>query len=102
MRKTLALLVASTALTTTIGWPAWSAMNAPADKSTRPLAAQFDDGIWPLPLILASDDNEDDDDEECDDDDCNGGARGPAPVGTVAPLQNRLFRKGTPPRVQMN
>ena len=33
MRKTLTLLVASTALTAAIGLPAWSAMHAPADES---------------------------------------------------------------------
>ena len=33
MRKTLTLLVASTALTAAIGMPAWSAMHAPADES---------------------------------------------------------------------
>ena len=95
MRKTLTLLVASTALTAAIGLPAWSAMHAPADGSLRPVAAPFEERAQALPLILASDDDDDDnrgyvqssrrghdddddDDDDCDDDDddeCRGGAR---------------------------
>ncbi len=61
MRKTLALLVASTALTATIGLPAWSAMNAPADMAAQPFTAVLADGSQPLPLVLVSDDDDDDD-----------------------------------------
>ncbi len=120
MRKTLTLLVASTALTAAVGLPAWSAMHAPADGSPRPFAALFEDAAQALPLILASgddddhvrgdrqssrrdhDDHEEDCDDDDDDDDCRGGARNPAPAGTVAPPQNGLFGNGAPPQVQVN
>ncbi len=123
MKKTLTLLAASTALTAAIGVPAWSAMQAPTDV-LRPVAALFDDAPQAMPLVLASDDDDDDDDrwrdgsrrghddddddddDDCDDDDddddCRGGARNPAPAGTVAPPQNGLFGNGAPPHVQVN
>ena len=41
-------------------------------------------------------------DYEDDDDDDRGGARNPAPAGTVAPPQNGLFGNGAPPQVQVN
>lgn len=128
MRKTLTLLVASTALTAAIGMPAWSAMHAPEGGSLRPVTALFDEAAQTPPLGLASDDDddddrrwrdgsrrghddedddEDDDDDDCeddddDDDDCLGGASNPAPAGTVAPPQNGLFGNGAPPQVQVN
>ncbi len=124
MRKTLTRLVASTALTAVIGTTAWSAMHAAPDGSSRPFAAIFADSAQALPLILASNDDDDrrwretsrrshdddddddhDDDDDCDDDvddDCRGGARNPAPAGTVAPPQNGLFGNGAPPQVQVN
>ncbi|GAW35468.1 hypothetical protein RA2_02531 [Roseovarius sp. A-2] len=124
MKKTLTLLAATTALTAAIGVPAWSAMEDPADSMLRRVAALFDDASQDMPLILASDeddddrwrdgsrrghdddDDEDDDDDDCDDDDddddCRGGARNPAPAGTVAPPQNGLFGNGAPPQVQVN
>lgn len=37
-----------------------------------------------------------------DDDDDRGGARNPAPAGTVTPPQNGLFGSGAAPKVQMN
>ncbi|PWE31275.1 PepSY domain-containing protein [Maritimibacter sp. 55A14] len=37
-----------------------------------------------------------------DDDDDRGGARNPAPAGTVAPPQNGLFGNDAPPQVQVN
>jgi hypothetical protein len=112
MKKTLTLLVASTALTAAIGVPAWSAMQAPSDV-LRPVAALFDDAPHTTPLVLASDDDDDDhdddddDDDDCDDDDdddddCRGSARNPAPAGTVPPPQNGLFGNGAPPQVQVN
>ncbi len=117
MRKTLALLVASTALTATLGLAAWSATR----ESPPPVAALFEDGAQGLPLILISDDDEDeddddrkgswwghgDDDDDCDDDDdddgggCRG-ARNPAPAGSKLPPQNGLFGTGAPPQVQVN
>ncbi len=120
MRKTLTLLVTSTALTAVIGTTTWSAMNSVADESPRPFAAIWQDAAQSLPLILASgdddddkyrgsrrdlDDDDDDDDDDCDDDDdddCRGSARNPAPAGTVAPPQNGLFGKGAPPQVKVN
>lgn len=121
MRKTLTLLVASTALTAVIGSTAWSAMSTAPDGSTRPFAAIWQDAAQSLPLILASDDDDDDDEnrgslrdhdddddeEDCDDDDdddddCGTGAPNPAPAGTVAPPQNGLFGNGAPPQVQVN
>lgn len=122
MKKTLTLLVASTALTAAIGVPAWSAMQAAADGSLRPVAALVENAPRAMPLVLASDDDDDggrlwwkgarrghdddddeDDDDDCDDgDNCRGGARNPAPAGTVAPPQNGLFGNGAPPQVQVN
>lgn len=122
MRKTLTLLVASTALTAVIGTTAWSAMSAAPDGSPRPFAAIWQDAAQSLPLILASDDDDDDeenhgswrdhddddDEEDCndedndDDDDCGSGAPNPAPAGTVAPPQNGLFGNGAPPQVRVN
>lgn len=84
----------------------------------RPVAALFDGASQDMPLILASDDDDDDrwrdgsrrghdddeydDEDDDDDDDCRGGARNPAPAGTVAPPQNGLFGNGAPPQVQVN
>ena len=123
MRKTLTLLVASTALTAAIGAPAWSAMKVPADGAVRPLAALVGDAPHPMPLVLASDDDDDDDhrregsrhghddddddDDDCDDDDdddddCRGAARNPAPAGTATPPRNGLFGNGAPPQVRVN
>lgn len=122
MKKTLTLLVASTALTAAIGVPAWSAMQAAADGSLRPVAARVENAPRAMPLVLASDDDDDggrlwwkgarrghdddddeDEDDDCDDgDNCRGGARNPAPAGTVAPPQNGLFGNGAPPQVQVN
>jgi hypothetical protein len=121
MKKTLTLLVASTALTAAIGVPASMAMQRPSDV-LRPVAALFDEAPHAMPLVLASDDDDDDDDhwrdgarrghddddddDDCDDDDddddCRGSARNPAPAGTVPPPQNGLFGNGAPPQVQMN
>ena len=115
MRKTLALLVASTALATAIGLPAWSAMRSPAAADDHPIAAILDDVQEALPFILASDDDDDDtdrrrpghgrgdhDDDDDDDDDGGRGAPNPAPAGTVAPPQNGLFGNGASPQVKVN
>ena len=108
MRKTLTLLVASTALTAVIGMPAWSAMHAPADGSPRPFAAicsrtrrsrcPSSSPVTTMTMMPQTDgsrrdhdddDGDDDDDDDCedddDDDDCRSGASNPAPAGTVAP-----------------
>lgn len=122
MKKTLALLVASTALSAALGLPAFSALH---DSGSAAIARP--DGHAPAPqLILASDDEDDDDDrwregarrghddddddddaDDCDEDDddddgCRNGARNPPPAGTVAPPRNGLFGNGAPPRVQVN
>jgi hypothetical protein len=121
MKKTLTLLIASTALTAAIGVPAWSAMTTPRDIFSPAISAVFDGAQETLPLVFVSDDDDDDDDDheyrngsryddddddDCDDDDddeeCNGSARNPAPAGTVAPPQNGLFGTGAPPQVQVN
>jgi hypothetical protein len=80
MRKTLTLLVASTALTAAIGLPAWSMMQAPADGAPRPFATILEDDAQAPPVILASNDDDDrgyretsrrghDDDDDDDDHD---------------------------------
>ena len=108
MKKTLTLLVASTALAAAIGVPAWSTMRVSGGEDLWPLAAHFDEGTQALPLVRVSDDDDDDDrddrdhDDDDDDDDDRGGARNPAPAGTVAPPQNGLFGTGTPPQVKVN
>lgn len=117
MKKTLAMLVATTALTAAIGLPAWSAMRTEAGAQERPFAAVFNDGQEALPLIFVSDDDDDDDknrrrfrqghddddgDDDEDDDDAGRGARNPAPAGSVAPPQNGLFGNGAAPQVQVN
>lgn len=123
MKNILTLLIASTALTAAIGVPARSAIQAAADSDLPSVAAFLDDSPHAARLILASDDDDDDDrwrdgarrghddddddddgecdDDENDDDDCRGGARNPAPAGTVAPPQNGLFGNGASPQVQM-
>jgi hypothetical protein len=124
MRKTLALVVATTALTAAISLAAWNAMQANADGTPSPFAALFDDAAQALPLFLASGDDDDDahryrktarrghDDDDCDDDhddddddddhDCRGAARNPAPAGSMSPPQNGLFGNGSAPQVQVN
>lgn len=131
MKRTLTLLVASTALTAAIGLPAWSAMHMPRDGgSEHSFAAVFDVAREAAPLHRVSDDDDDDerggffrrgdddddgkyrkssrhdddddDEEDDDDDDGRGNARNPAPAGTVAPPQNGLFGTGAAPKVKMN
>ena len=111
MRNTLALLVASTALTATLGLPVLAAVTMPG---AHRLTANLVDASGDTAPVLISDDHDDDDDDDDhdnrrrdyddddDDDDDRGGARNPAPAGTVAPPSNGLFGNGTPPKVQMN
>jgi len=120
MRKTLTLVLASTALTAAIVPPAWSALRASADGGLGALAADRKDRQDTLPLVLASDDddddddrrslrsardggNDDDDDDDCDNDDdvCRASSSSPA-TGTAAPPRNGLFGNGAPPKVQVN
>lgn len=122
MRKTLTLLLASTALAAAIGVPAWSATRTAVDDGPRPAAALADDAPRTAPVILASsdedegdedegdedDDEEDDDDEDDDEDDAEddgagrAGAANPAPAGAVPPPSNGLFGNGAAPQVQVN
>ncbi|HMR62197.1 hypothetical protein, partial [Amaricoccus sp.] len=96
MRKTLALLLVTTALTADVGVPVWRAMAAPGGAGERPVAAVFGEAQEALPLVLASDDDDNDrehrrvsrhghdddrdddrdDDDDDDDDDDHGGRRG--------------------------
>ena len=88
MRKTFALLAASSALTVALGVPAFSALHDAQAGNARPDVALAEDGARGAPLILASgdddddddgwraasrhghdDDDDDDDDDDCDDDD---------------------------------
>ncbi|TDE34812.1 hypothetical protein [Antarcticimicrobium sediminis] len=115
MKKALAILIASTALTATIGFPAWSAARNDDDGFGQSVKALFRSATDSLPLVFVSDkhddddehdddhrrhhdDDDDDDDDDCDD--CRGNARNPAPAGSVAPPKNGLFGNGTAPKVQ--
>ncbi|MCB1394467.1 MAG: hypothetical protein H6898_02575 [Rhodobacter sp.] len=100
MKKTLALLVASTALTAVLALPALA-------SSGEHLTLRERVAHW---FSFFDDDDHDEhrygerrrhhDDDDDDDDDHRGPAA--APVGTVAPPANGLFGNGTPPRVQVN
>ncbi|MBX3574333.1 MAG: hypothetical protein KF694_18425 [Mesorhizobium sp.] len=127
MKRTFAILFASTALTVGVGLPAWSAMHdAPRPQASREAVDDASDES--ANLLFASDygrrdrdhgrrlgrgDNDDHDDDDHDDDDDNdddddddgyrsGAAAGPAPAGTVAPPNNGLFGSGAAPKVQVN
>ena len=114
MKKTLALLAASTALTAAIALPALSETRH-RDHEEGVLSSLFGDDGGRLRLWFVSDDDDDheysrkyrgDDDDEDDDDDDDYGRRGggmnPAPAGTVAPPQNGLFGTGAAPKVKVN
>ncbi len=124
MKKTLSLLIATTALTAVIGIPAWGMLGT--GSGAQP--AMLQSGEASAPLVLVDDDGEEDDDDgnrtlrragggeedegedddDDDDDDCEGGqagcggAKNPAPAGSVAPPSNGLFGTGAPPKVQVN
>lgn len=77
MKKTLALLAATTALSAAITAPAWSAMRT-SNSEFLPFAAVLEAGQDAMPLILVSSDNDDDreyrngaryEDDDDDDDD---------------------------------
>lgn len=118
MKKTFAILVASTALAIGAGIPAWSGMH----RAEHASASTDDNGI----LKLASDDrldrdhgrkarsddddhrerdhghDDDDDDDEDDDGYGRNASANPAPSGTVAPPANGLFGSGAAPKVKLN
>lgn len=118
MRKTLTLLLASTAMTAAIGLPAWSAIQSLDAPDAKSVAVVVDARSDAPAAILASNDDDDDDrrrsgrDDDDEDDDDNdddeddeeraAGARNPAPLGAVPPPANGLFGNGAPPRVQVN
>lgn len=123
MKRSLSLLIATSALTATVGLPALAGMHGPSGW----LSALQDSVKAPLVLVSGSDDDDDDDhrhrargdddddhkyrarhdddddDDDCDDDDddCRG-AMNPAPAGSSAPPQNGLFNNGAAPKVQVN
>lgn len=113
MKKTIALLAASTALTAVIALPALSDTRRP-DEEKGVFAALFGDDGEGIRLWFVSDDDDDekerghsrkDRDDDDDDDDDDDGARGrmnPAPAGTSAPPKNGLFGSGAAPQVQVN
>ncbi len=113
MRKPLALLATTTALTLAIGVSAWSALRTPPDGEESSFTAFVHDGAESLQFLLASDDDDDDDDrrrsshrndddDRDDNDDDDDGGPNPAPAKSVAPPQNPLFGNGAPPHVQVN
>ncbi|MBS3651603.1 hypothetical protein KEU06_23575 [Pseudaminobacter sp. 19-2017] len=120
MKRTFAILFASTALVAAIGLPAWSAMHGSVQfegSRDAALAASRDSGASPV-LVGDHDDGDrrhgrrlrhggDDDDHdegdgEDDDESRPGNSSGPAPAGSVAPPQNGLFGSGAAPKVQVN
>ncbi|GHG86177.1 hypothetical protein [Pseudodonghicola xiamenensis] len=113
MKKTIALLAASTALTAVIALPALSDTRRP-DEEKGVFAALFgEDGDGMRHWFVSDDDDDDDGEKEHghsrkdrdDDDDDDDGARGgmnPAPAGTSAPPKNGLFGSGAAPQVQVN
>jgi hypothetical protein len=119
MKTTLTLLLASTALTAALGFPAWSAMQSRDMVDSARIATISGAAPDASFIILASDDDDrrrfgrdhdddydddeddDDDDDDDDDEDRRGGTRNRAPAGAVAPPQNGLFGNGAPPRVQV-
>ena len=115
LSKTLAMLVATTALTAVSGLPGQTAVRGHDDGETRALAAT-PDAVQAPPVMLARNDaggddddgedegeDEDEDGGEDDDDDCAGGAGvNPAPSGPVPPPRNGLFGDGAAPTVRVN
>jgi hypothetical protein len=110
-KHALALLVASTALTTAVGIPALGALPDSGRNDLTAAAGRIAGAPSDDLLLLASDDDDDDhrrnrrasDDDECDDDDdCGGSGVAPAPAGSGTPPQNGLFGTGAPPQVKVN
>ena len=121
MKKTLTLLLTSTALITAVTLPAWSSISETNNSVLRTIEKHIENSAHAMPLIFVSDDedrrskgarryhdedeeddDEDDEHEDCDDDkDCDNNAQNPAPAGSVTPPQNGLFGTGAAPKVQM-
>lgn len=128
MKKTLALLAASTALTAAVGLPAFATVRGLSPDGDSVIATAIQKAGHPAGLWHVRDDDDDDDDhgyrqrrdrdgddhddddhdddhDDDDDDDDHGRRRGmtnPAPAGTVAPPQNGLFGSGAAPKVKQN
>ena len=111
MKKTIALLLASTVLTAAITLPALSESHSRAEREGF-FATFFGDDGDRLRLLAISDHEDDDDDDDHrhsgkyddddDDDDSSRGGMNPAPAGTSAPPKNGLFGSGAAPQVQVN
>lgn len=118
MKKTISILLASTALIAVIGIPAWSAMHGAGQlEGRRDTALGAFRALGASPVLVSDDggesrdherrlrrgdgDDHDEGDDEDDDDD-GGSASGPAPAGSVAPPNNGLFGTGATPKVQVN
>lgn len=113
MKKTFAILLASSALAVGAGIPAWSTMHGAELSSVGTdrtglvqLAGDDDRGDSDNEKSVRSGDDgdrhgddEDDDDDGGEDDNGNGGGVivNPAPVGAVAPPANGLFGSGAAP-----
>ena len=132
MKKSLAILLASAALTTVIGLPALAAFNAAdgLDGLTNKIGfaqkhieaatlhvADSDDDYSEHGYAAHGDDDDDHygrEDDDCDDDEGNrygsdddaamtcDTGNNPAQAGTTGPPQNGLFANGTSPSVQVN
>ena len=115
MKKTLAMLVATTALTAALGLPGQSAARGQDDAEAGAFTA-IPDALQMPPILLASNDDDgehdddgddrdeagDDDDDDCDGNTvCNTGTN-PAPSGSVPPPKNGLFGNGAAPKAQVN
>ncbi len=125
MKKSLALLIATTGLTAVLAMPAWSAVQASLDFATKAaeLTSQVLQDTSNLIYVSDNDDDDDEDDDEdngrrrskhddddgddddgddCDDDKKCSGAANPAPAGDVTPPKNGLFGDGKAPKVDVN
>ena len=121
MKKTLAILLASAALTTAVGLPALAAIGASDGAAHTAIATILGQRTNAPPVMQVADSDDDDhaygdehgyEDDDCDEDhgyaddddgmaSCASGAN-PAPAGTAAPPQNGLFANDTAPAVQVN
>jgi len=114
MKNTLTLLIASTALSATLGLPAWSAERGPSkffsavSSYVQRAASVFligddDDGGRNSRRAGRHNGGDDDGEEGCNrsaNGRCTGG-NNPAQAGTVAPPKNGLITNGTMPKVQV-
>jgi hypothetical protein len=108
MKKTFAILLASTALAVAVGAgiPAWSAMHGAELTSVgtelKHLVQLADDDHEASDHEKSARSGHDDDGDDEDDDDGGNAAANPAPAGTVLPPANGLFGSGAAPKVKVN